>query len=358
MSKKGPIALVGFGDSRSGVFDLDPEIPIWTMNNPEPYGFPRIDRLFDIHPIRVLEFTGRMSRYRNGTPYPVYLIDVLSDVPRGVAYPLDQVLDEVFDLIYVGDDRAEYLTSTFPYMVALAVLEGYGPIKTFGFEFGSDTEWRYQREGAALLVGWAAGRGIRIEFPEGNTLIPRTLYGYTDYQMIHEEELIAIREDLVPRYHEANARIPREKTPDDQAEAFKEKLMLSGGIQIVDTMIETVEDLEAISRQSLEGMLNDLVRQHSVEMSRTSSEHNIVIALTEVVPKIFADNGDLPEGIQDQVDDRIVRRDEAFRQLYIAGGAIQVVQYLIGSCDRKVSDRIEFKDLNFVVEDGEEQVVE
>jgi len=179
------VALVGFGPSMKLMHDLPPDVEIWSLNAVEEYDFPRLDRAFELHPLRdlVLE-TPRWDRLRKPLPYPVYVLEADPRIPSGVAYPIEAVCDEAFENIIVGDENARYMDSTFPYMLALAVHEGYKVVIVCGFEFQSDTEYRYQRPGAALMIGWAAGKGVKVILPEETGLLPRTLYGYEDYQMI------------------------------------------------------------------------------------------------------------------------------------------------------------------------------
>ena len=66
-----PLALVGFADSKAGVFDVD--YPVWTLNDAEFYKIPRIERLFDLHRKEVLIQGGRWDDFRyKPRDYPVY----------------------------------------------------------------------------------------------------------------------------------------------------------------------------------------------------------------------------------------------------------------------------------------------
>ena len=116
------VALVGFGDSRVEIEKYVDQIDeIWSLNNAEDYNLPRLDRLFDLHPLDRLVTYPRWKNITRELPYPVYLMEEHKDVPQGIRYPIEHVLEEAFKHIYVEEKRAKYLTSTFPYMVALAV---------------------------------------------------------------------------------------------------------------------------------------------------------------------------------------------------------------------------------------------
>jgi hypothetical protein len=172
--------------------DLPPDVPIWTVNASQiiDYGFPRIDRLFEMHRLtEIVADKPRFERLLEKQEYPIYMLDDNEHFPSVIKYPLEALSDEVFENIKVGTDQAQYFDSSFPYMLALAVHEGYNPVYVYGFEFRADTEFRYQRPGAALLIGWAAGKGVEIVLPENTGLLPPTLYGYTDYQSISRATL-------------------------------------------------------------------------------------------------------------------------------------------------------------------------
>lgn len=277
VSRPKAVALVGFGHSMHLMHDLPPGLEVWTLNAVEKYDFPRIDRAFELHPIRdiVLE-TPRWERLQKPLPYPTYMLEADERIPSSVTYPRQAVSDAVFQNIHLGNEQAEYFDSTFPYMLALAVFEGYRVIFVMGFEFQSDTEYRYQRPGAALLIGWAAGKGAQIVLPPDSELLPRTLYGYEDYQMISRQNLEQFLADLINQQNEwqslfnvANTRCMEREAlinrsngdlseevkaeitgelqvaMDDRLRAWKEMYMRSGAVQVVNTLIAICDRKEA-----------------------------------------------------------------------------------------------------------------
>lgn len=271
------VALVGFGQSMSLMHDLPEGVPIWTLNAVEKYDFPRIDRAFELHPMRdiILE-TPRWERLQLQLPYPTYMLEADSRIPSSVTYPIEAVSDDVFENIFLGVEQAEYYDSSFAYMLALAVHEGYKLIYVLGFEFLSDTEYRYQRPGAALLIGWAAGKGVKVILPPGSALLPPTKYGYEDYQMISRQNLEQYLADLINQQNEW---------------------------------------------QSLFNVANTRAMEREALLNRT--------------------NGELSDGLRAEIeaelktaqDDRV----EAWKQMYMRAGAVQVMNTLIGICDRKVA---------------------
>jgi hypothetical protein len=130
-----------------------------------------------------------MERLAQEQPYPIYMQYELSFFPSVVKYPREAMQNDLFKNVWVGEANADYVDSSFPYMLALAYMEGYNPIHVFGFEFRPDTEYRYQRVGAALMIGLVAGRGVDVKLPANTGLLPPTSYGYSEYQTVGRQSL-------------------------------------------------------------------------------------------------------------------------------------------------------------------------
>jgi len=288
------VALVGFGDSRIGAAELSDDIPIWSLNDAESYGISRLGCVFEMHPFRdlVLE-TPRWEKLKQEQDYPIIMLEQNDKIPSSVKFPLDAALELAFENIQVGDTRAKYITATFGYMLITAVMAGFDTIYLFGFEFLSDTEHTYQAIGAALLIGWAAGKGVKVILPEGNPLLPPTLYGYEDYQMI--------------------------------------------------------------SRSNLEQMLGDLANMESDWLGKLNTahaqvverqRHNYLFRFFNSIAKFFAKHSDIKEADE--------ARGEAWKQLYMTGGGLQLTRHFIDIIDRKEQALgSEFKDNLFISGDSD-----
>jgi hypothetical protein len=187
-----PIALVGFGESMELYKTLPEDVPIWTVNASEisVYNLRRIDAVFDVHKIQELILDKpRMERLAQEQTYPIYMQSELPFFPSVVKYPREAMQNDLFKNVYIGEANVNYVDSSFPYMLALAYMEGFNPIHVFGFEFRPDTEYRYQRVGAALMIGLVAGRGVDVILPANSALLPPTSYGYTEYQTVGRQSL-------------------------------------------------------------------------------------------------------------------------------------------------------------------------
>jgi len=140
--------------------------------------------------------------------YPVYMLADFPDIPRCISYPLKEVSRFIFGkrLLKGGDPRSPFLSSV-DYMMGLAIYEGFERIELYGVEMGSDTEYRYQREGIKFFVGNAVARGIEVYAPENATLFSGKKYGYEGGQMIFRQDLERLKEQVQMRRDKVVARM-------------------------------------------------------------------------------------------------------------------------------------------------------
>lgn len=194
------VALVGFAETTRGAVVNSKADEIWTLNWGYNYKFiPRIDRLFEMHPIWAFQKSPKPEYIKprlhwkwlhKPRAYPVYMLREFPDIPLCKAFPVQEVTEDLFgNKLMKGGDPTSFYSSSFDYMLALAIHEGFECIEIYGFEMGSVTEYRYQREGAALFIGLAMGRGIRVEIQPNSVLLRGRKYGYEGGQMIFRQDL-------------------------------------------------------------------------------------------------------------------------------------------------------------------------
>jgi hypothetical protein len=158
--------------------------------------FGKIDALIEIHPAWFIlsewydfgpEYTKWLAQEH---PFPIYAMDVIPEIPSSVNYPILDVLNTCFENLRIGeDDRpAYYMTSSFSYLLGLALHElrheKEARIECYGFEMSHNSEYAYQKPGALLLMGLAAGKGITVWTPEESNLMKAKLYSYEVTEMI------------------------------------------------------------------------------------------------------------------------------------------------------------------------------
>ena len=103
--------------------------------------------------------------------------------------------------------RRKVFTSSFDFLMGLAIYEGFERIECYGFEMGSDTEYRYQREGAAYWIAQCDARGIELVLPDNTALMKNKMYGYEGGSMIYRQDLERMKNIREKQVHETQARL-------------------------------------------------------------------------------------------------------------------------------------------------------
>lgn len=318
------VALVGFAAATRDHVRASGADEIWSLNmiHSSPImrrHFPlNIDRLFELHPIWMLkkpwyslhaEHWEWLRRVRHH--YPVYMVEAHPDVHNSRRYPLEQICERFLSRLSRADEPVAYFTSSFCYMIALALYEGFDRIECYGFEMGSDTEYVYQKAAAEFWLGIALGLGKKVWLPQGSLLLRANLYGFEDGQLIPEAELMnwmghyrAIYDDLML------------KGTDLEPQDYINLYLLEGAINLLGDLIKTGD---ATSRQVLESYKN----QHKVAAEKNWASYNALNA--RVVERHR--NGNKDDTDLRPVGGRLIH--DAFAH----DGAFQVAQKLIARCD-------------------------
>ena len=170
------IALVGGAPSSRMLAPFnDPEWTIWAASTDNMGRLPRVDRWFELHgsllwPENQAEL-GPYIDWLNRQDFEVYAQDN-SVIKKAIPYPKDDIL-RMFG-VYC-------FTSTFAWMLALAIREKPECIGVWGIDMASDTEYGQQRPAFQHLLCLAQIRGIRVMVPqESDILCPPPLYGYSE----------------------------------------------------------------------------------------------------------------------------------------------------------------------------------
>ena len=102
----------------------------------------------------------------------------------------EEVIEKIGDREFITnenfpmDDIPEeqrYFTNSVCYMIAMAILEGYGRIELYGVKQAGMFEYMEQRRGVEFWVGYVLGRGIEVYINEPSKLLKNsadTPYGY------------------------------------------------------------------------------------------------------------------------------------------------------------------------------------
>jgi hypothetical protein len=158
----------------------DPSWEIWSCSPGNMNQIPKFDRWFELH---VTLHWPENVHY--GRPYldwlktlkcPVYAQPMYAsptgELPNATIYPKDEMVNEF---------GPYFFTSSFAWMIALAMTEGAEEIALFGVDMASRDEYILQRPGAYFFFLEAKRRGIKIGAPyESDILQPPPLYGFMD----------------------------------------------------------------------------------------------------------------------------------------------------------------------------------
>lgn len=172
------IALIGTAPSSRMLAPFhDTSWKIWGCSPGNMNVLPRVDVWFELH--------GNLHWPENrsyGEPYVKYLNELVEKIP---VYMQDQVYvpkattfpkDEMVRLF--GRD---FFTSSFAWMMALAISQGASEIALFGIDMASKDEYILQRPGFYFFKHLAERSGIKVWAPnESDIMQPPGLYGYSE----------------------------------------------------------------------------------------------------------------------------------------------------------------------------------
>lgn len=202
MAPSRKIAMVGCAPTwKKAPYD-DQSWAIWAHTSCQALNLPRVDVWFDIHDVGTwrqgkvwFKGEGTYVEWLASRPQTVMMQQRYALIPKSEAYPLAAIVDH-FGIVPTEwnltpseprwwqhvKNRGEF-TSTFTYMMALALYEGVDEIALYGIDFigfdAGDIERTYQRPGAKYWVGIARGQGVPVTVAPGSWLeFSDRLYGY------------------------------------------------------------------------------------------------------------------------------------------------------------------------------------
>lgn len=202
------VALVGFSQSTrmEAPWD-DPEVEIWGLNEGYVRETPRISRWFQLHNFNTFSRANNTNDpkhfqwLKDQRDFPIYMQKDYRrfGIKRCKVFPLDAVTEKF------GRDGELYATSSFSYMIYLAMLEGFDWIGVYGFEMATGSEYFHQRANAEYIIGMARGMGITVALPQNGNLLRGRMYAY-------EDESLGIRQNLEFRLGVLAKQMDKQKT--------------------------------------------------------------------------------------------------------------------------------------------------
>jgi len=129
---------------------------------------PRVNVWFEMHPLSHTQKSAWWGWALERQP-PVIMQEACPELRRSRAYPIEAIKKSFGD----------YFTSSFSFMLALAIARKVKQISLFGIDMKAGDEYVYQRPCAEYLIGVATGLGIKVNIPEDSDLLKSSYtYGY------------------------------------------------------------------------------------------------------------------------------------------------------------------------------------
>ena len=128
-------------------------------------------RWFDLHTVeRIQQRRPQAWEWYQRQTRPVYLLHTHADIPASLAYPKDNVIRYF---------RTSRFGSSFDYMFALAIYEGFEKIEICWCPMKQVVEYQNQTKTAHYWIGQAEARGIEVVIHGDSALAPNPkLYGF------------------------------------------------------------------------------------------------------------------------------------------------------------------------------------
>jgi len=170
------IALIGTAPSSRGLAPFnDPDWQIWACSPGNMDQLPRVDKWFEVHSNLLwpecISYGQPYIEWLKKQTFPIYMQDNRL-VPNATPLPIQELVNEF---------GKYFFTSSFAYMIAMAIKAGANEISLFGIDMASKDEYILQRAGGHYFMQEAAKRGIIVNVPfESDLAQYPALYGYGD----------------------------------------------------------------------------------------------------------------------------------------------------------------------------------
>ncbi len=152
----------------------DPDWLIWACSTDNANKLPRVDAWFELHGdlgwANPPPWEHNYIAWLNAQPFDLY-VQLTELFPKGIPYPKEEMVKEF---------GPYWFTSTFAWMMALAITKKPEVIGLFGADMAASTEYGSQRPAIIYFSQVAAQQNIAVYAPpESDVLQSPPLYGYS-----------------------------------------------------------------------------------------------------------------------------------------------------------------------------------
>ena len=181
VKKRKEVCIYGYAEeTRDLVNSLAPDVEVWGINMAHMFLKPKVNltRMLQIHP-RDWSSQGQPATGYWGRPKAhfdflkkfkgdVYMSYDEPDIPNCKVYPFERLKKK---------HGFDYFTSSFSYLMALAIDEKYDKIYLYGINLTAIDEYIHQKAGLEYLIGYAQAKGIEVINPDASGLLNAPHYG-------------------------------------------------------------------------------------------------------------------------------------------------------------------------------------
>jgi hypothetical protein len=200
------VALIGTAPSSRMLAPYnDPSWKIWACSPGNMNTLPRVDLWFELHSNLLwpeCESYGKpYIEWLKQQKFPIYMqerwptaegkmVPLQQIVPNATGFPMNEMVAEFGD---------SFFTSSFAWMMALAIMQGATEIALYGIDMASRNEYILQRPGFFFFRYQAEKRGIKVSAPhESDIMQSPALYAYVDSTPFGRK-IAARRQEVVGR---------------------------------------------------------------------------------------------------------------------------------------------------------------
>ncbi len=351
------VAIVGRADTHPQINDKMQEVEfdeIWGVGISYRDHEFELDRVMEIHPLDMLAYPNYNQRHwkwlhEEHPNTTVMMQERTPEMPASERFPIEAAEAVTKNLKVAGQSQV-LLTSSFDYLMALAILKEYDYIYIAGFDMATGTEYAHQRAGAMGWIMRALALGIEVEIAEGSKLAPGKRYGYDAWdgaEGVTIEHIRELQEGIRNYKRETTGSIRKLDALTDDLEGEELKSVKKDITDLRRLMTISEGAFQALEIVSNEENLHEVVGRMTAEKRRVEydnqrhsemSELNYYLGKLNMLQAIATRfNGTFT---QEQADYYEAEGKEAAQRVknhttaaFIATGAWQAMDWLVNDCD-------------------------
>ena len=188
------VALIGTAPSSRMLAPFnDPTWKIWGCSPGNMNQLPRVDAWFEIHGNMLWpenkHYGEAYLTWLSQQTFPVYM-QSRKWIPNATPLPMRELVNEF---------GPYFFSSSFSWMMAMAMKQGAKEIALYGIDMASRDEYILQRPGAYYFFSEGKKRGIKMSAPyESDIMQPPALYGFSEMTLMGRK-LLARKKEVTDR---------------------------------------------------------------------------------------------------------------------------------------------------------------